>query len=56
MWRGVSLHKTGVCGTAVRYVRLVVMITAGTDIRLVARRHVDLGRTRSMMCMHTRAA
>jgi hypothetical protein len=31
------------------------MMTAGTDTRLVARRHVDLGRTRSMMCMAQRA-
>ncbi|MDR7361081.1 hypothetical protein J2S63_000634 [Marmoricola bigeumensis] len=27
------------------------MITAATSLVLVARRHVDLGRTRSMMCM-----
>jgi hypothetical protein len=27
------------------------MITAATALRLVVRRHVDLGRTRSMMCM-----
>jgi hypothetical protein len=26
------------------------MITAATHALLVARRHVDLGRTRSMMC------
>jgi hypothetical protein len=31
-------------------VRLLAMITARTTY-LVARRHVDLGRTRSMICM-----
>jgi hypothetical protein len=28
------------------------MVSAATQTHLVVRRHVDLGRTRSMMCRH----
>ena len=49
-WTPVSRHEIRVCGTGVRNLRLVPMISADTTTWLVARRHVDLGRTRSMMC------
>ena len=51
----VSPHEIGVCGIDVRTVRLLRM-TAATTTYLVARRHVDLGRTRSMMCMSQHSA
>jgi hypothetical protein len=51
-WRtAVSKHEIGICGNRVRQLRLDLVITAATSQFLVARRHVDLGRTRSMVCM-----
>ena len=47
----ISLHEIRPCAGPSCPVRLSSMITAATHQDLVARRHVDLGRTRSMMCM-----
>ena len=50
-WTCVSHHKIAVCGTDVRAVRLAPMISSATTTHLVGRLHVDLGRTRSMICL-----
>ena len=49
-WMCVSLHEIPVCGMAVQPLRLIDMTSVATPMFLVARRHVDLGRTRSAMC------
>ncbi len=48
----ISLHEISSCGQRVRSLRLDLMISAATHVDLVVRRHVDYGRTRSMMCWH----
>src|SRR5690348_15208108 len=50
LWTRVSHHGIHSCGTPVRGLRLLDMVTAATHAHLVVRRHVDFGRTRSMMC------
>ena len=52
-WTDVSFIENAPCGDPVRPLRLLDMISAATHTYLVARRHVDLGRTRSMMCWHS---
>ena len=46
----VSRHEISICGHGVHGMRLAPMISAATHAHLVVRRHVDLGRTRSMIC------
>ncbi|CAA9391151.1 MAG: hypothetical protein AVDCRST_MAG32-2326 [uncultured Nocardioides sp.] len=51
-WRTIPHHGISTCGHDVHAVRLLDMVTAATSAHLVVRRHVDLMRTRSMICWH----
>ena len=48
-WMRVSPHGIPVCGMGVQPLRLIDMTAVATPLFRVARRHVDLGRTRSAM-------